>query len=181
MYQQRAVIPKQRRVPRIRLWQPVVERADATVFELEPDPSDCYVVVDDLAYRRVVLDVAPWPRLDEQGRLTFGEERETRVAALELAQEAFDAARVETGQVLRPLRVGDAFQVQHIAESIGDWVIGADVTRPARDAARLALFAAVAPRLEPEEAQLLPPVIEEPPLVEPDRGPSGPGTARPAV
>lgn len=142
------------------LWIPRVQRADGSIEEVEPDPGDWYVVIDDLAYGRIVFDAARWPMVDRQGRLVFEPRRETRTVELDRAQAAADEARSSAalGQEQRPLRIGDAFLVRgpELPTDIREWAILADLTRAAREAAKLALFAAVAPRLEPGEAERLP-------------------------
>lgn len=160
-------------------WEVSAERTDGSTFDPEPCAQDWYVVIDDLADGRVVFDAARWPRLDLAGRLSFDERRETRAADLEPAQHTIDAARRALEQQARPLRIGDAFLVRGPAlpEHVLDWRLAADVTRPARDAAKLALFAAVAPSLRPEEEALLP--RAEP--AEPAPGETATGDAFPSV
>lgn len=160
-------------------WEASAERTDGSTFDPEPAAQDWYVVIDDLADGRVVFDAAGWPRLDLAGRLSFDERRETRAADLEPAQHTIDAARRALDQLARALRIGDAFLVRgpELPAHVTDWVVAADVTRAARDAAKLALFAAVAPSIRPEEEALLP----EPEPPEPATGESATGDAFPAV
>jgi hypothetical protein len=76
MYQQRPLVPEDEAVVTGDRWRPRLPdeelRAVAEVVDLEPDKEDAYVVVDDLAPTAVTLVVAPWPQLDEGGRLVFG-------------------------------------------------------------------------------------------------------------
>jgi hypothetical protein len=115
---------------------------------------DLYVVVEAIAEGRIAFDVAPWPNLDVQGRLRFEKKpRFTRSFLYADAQYVFDRAREDLGLLTRPLRVGDAFRVRDAGEDLTEWEILDDVTHAARRAAKMALYAAVAPRLNEEEAQ----------------------------
>ena len=161
MYQQRAV-PDLPALDASEPWPVRIQRTDGSEAELPPRPGDWYVAVDDLAYGRVVFQAAPWPSLDGSGRLAFEDVREIRTATVGEAQAAVDAARLGARQDMRPLRIGDVFWVSGpgLPDAVGVWRIRADVTRQAREAAKLALFSAVAPRLDPEQEQRLPPEPE---------------------
>jgi hypothetical protein len=101
-------------------WQP-----DLVAERLAKDPgwgSLSYVVVDELAEGIAGLVVSPWPRVDERGRLHFGDEGDSEhltvdedafLALLErrrdpvVKAELDDAARDELRR--RKLAIGDVF------------------------------------------------------------------------
>ncbi len=171
MYQQRAA-PEDQGAHPAGPWPVPIHFVDGSSEVLVPGGEDWYVAIDDLAFGRVVFDAAPWPHLDGLGRLAFESTRETRVVDLDDAQQVVDAARARHAQEIRPLRIGDVFLVQgpDLPDDVSDWRIGADVTRAARDAAKLALFAAVAPKLSPSEEDMLADLPAEP-----DIAPDAPG------
>lgn len=160
---------------------------------VEPRDSDWYVVVDELMDGTAVLAYARWPRLDEVGRLSFGDEGTDARRALGMPedrlQKVVDAARRgsspddDPAVVERPLRVGDTFLAHGIEPGDEPVVeIAADVTTYARTAAKKALYAAVAPRVTMEEAhalQLTPDEGDE--ALPPEPPPAGPSNAAPAV
>lgn len=158
MYQQRVAPSDETTYEPRETWTGVVDGADVSAGEVEIRTSDWYVAVDDLAYGKIVLEAAPWPGVDERGRLAFGEAREMRTVPLAVAQGVVDDARGRAGQPTRALRIGDVFQVRgpELPDDVREWVIERDITRAAREAAKVALFSAVAPRLQPEEEQMLP-------------------------
>lgn len=186
MYQQRAE-PDQAPSPAEApggpdLWQPpAISEAGLTAI---PDAAR-YVVVDDLDGPTAVLVSAPWPTVDEHGRLAFGPtaDRHTLARARATLQAVVDDARSDAGAPAptRSLRIGDAFLIVPIDDdSAGAWEIVIDVTSDARDAAKTALYSAVTPRVDERYAA-------EVGLVDPERarepGPElGPGpTASPRV
>lgn len=177
MYVQRSAAEKQ--LPTGDLWEPRAPTTDGEVT-VEASPGDLYAVVEAVAYDRVSFEIAPWPQLDRRGRLLFEEEpRFARSFPAETAQRAFDQARSRARQVERPLRVSDAFHVRGATGDLDEWEILHDVTRAAREVAKLALYAAIAPRLTEEEEEKLPatPTSESP---ESREGGVGPG-ALPAL
>lgn len=186
MYQERRPPPKEKRAP-AKLW------LEAQLAEGHPSRLDAYVTIDDLADGVVVLMSAPWPFLDGVGRLTFLDEprdlhvrwrvkqsrleRFLRDRRVVLADEIVDAEAV-TG---RPVRIGDVFLVRATSlKTMGKWEEVIDVTRAAREAAKIAFFAAVAPRADRARARRLglydeEQIREEPPSFR------GQSTAPPAV
>jgi hypothetical protein len=111
---------------------------------VDPRAGDAYVVVDELLEERVRLVVAPWPRLDRDGRLHFEDlGRRRGPYAPATLQALVDRHRAEQGQVQRPLRVGDAFLVRGDAQRLGGWDLVLDVTQGARALAKLAVARAV--------------------------------------
>lgn len=145
-----------------------------------------YVVVDDLDDDLAILVVAPWPRRDPHGRLVFGDpdQRDTVAMPADLFHRAVAAARA-TAQAPapdRPLRIGDAFFAVVTTDAAPErrFTQIRDVTRQAREQAKLAHFSAVTPRLSPDEVEALAlagPDDEEPPT---PLGGAGP-TASPAI
>lgn len=144
-----------------------------------------YVVVDDLEDDVAVLVVAPWPEQDAAGRLTFGGPDRRRMWSVNAGRlhRRVVAARREAGEPAadRPLRIGDAFFATVTADPESEESLSAirDVSREAREQAKLAHFAAVTPRVDPAyAAEMARPdsdADEEPP-------PAGPGpTASPVV
>ena len=145
-----------------------------------------YVVVDDLDDDQAVLVVAPWPEQDAYGRLTFGDPRQRRTTSVSATDlhDRVAAARRESRQdaVDRPLRIGDTFfaVVTDDTGAVDSFQQLRDVTREAREQAKLAHFAAVAPRVDEAYAQSIGMVDAE----DADDGPvpEGPGpSASPAV
>lgn len=165
---------------------------DEWAERIEPGESDWYAVVDELMDGTAVVAYAPWPHLDEVGRLHFGEAATDSRHALGISEERLqalvDEARRASSEsddpavVERPLRVGDAFLVRRIEdgeEPVLD--IAVDVTTYARAAAKKALYAAVAPRVTPAEAEALELSAGDERAGPPDPPPPGPATAAPAV
>ena len=145
--------------PTDRPWQPAaVPASREAVEEMEP----LYAAVDDVAFGKVTIDLAPWPRLSKKGHLVFGDELPRLVVDREHAQRIVDRRREDTGQTMRPLRIGDAFRFtradgQHPEREIAEgFYVDLDVTEDARNAAKIAMYAAVTRRLSAEEAELLP-------------------------
>jgi hypothetical protein len=107
-----------------------------------------YIVVEEIEGGMVGLAVSDWPTTDDKGRLRF--DSEPVQAALELvALERFlDLHR----QPSRPLRVGDVFAARTgpPTTSPEGWIEPPvhDVTADAREAAKIAFYAAVAPVTE---------------------------------
>lgn len=152
MYQQRAAPSgRDRQAPSRRWLSQTPLLGDAT-------DMDRYVVVDDIDDDLVVLVVAPWPDQDPDGRLTFGDpaRRDTWSMPATRFHDRVTAARLATQQEApdRPLRIGDTFLVRmDDAEPDAGFTLVRDVTREAREQAKLAYFAAVTPRLDPADAQ----------------------------
>lgn len=159
MYEQRVPTDRTDRQVTDRPWFP-----DVLPEGFEFTKLDAYVVVDELLDGVAVLATSYWPLLDQAGRLSFANEggstygidashlqarlNEQRGAILETTE--MDAALVD-----RPLRIGDTFLIRNIAEGDpGAWEMVVDVTPQARDAAKIALYGAVAPKLSEEEAQV---------------------------
>ena len=189
MFEQRVATDESARSASEEVWVP-----EGWPEDVQPGESDWYAVVDELMDGTVVLAYAPWPHLDEVGRLAFGDEATDARHVVSISevrlQAIVDEARRESSLdddpavVERPLRVGDAFlvrSIEHADEPVVD--VAADVTTYARTAAKKALYAAVAPRVTEEEARALQlsPVAEDEGAGPPDPPPPGPATAAPAV
>jgi hypothetical protein len=165
-FQQRAASSERQRPSRI--WRPLYSRA-------VPKPDDWYVSVDDLvSHERATLVVAPWPRVDKQGRLLFGAPNAQLRQSADPAGLQRLADRSRSGK--RPIRVGDAFLARGSTPDHESWNRLIDVTAGAREAAKIALYAAVAARLDPRAGRSLSARATEPP--EPPR--TGP-VAGPAI
>lgn len=121
----------------------------------DPEPGDRYVAVDRVDGRVVTLATAPWPTVDPStGRFDFGPRGDRTVDTVKLAalQERVDRDRsTSAGQVVRPIRPGDAFLVAGYGSDPGAWVEVIDVTRSARIAAKAALLATASPAPTVEE------------------------------
>jgi hypothetical protein len=109
-----------------------------------------YIVVDEIEGGMVGLSVSDWPRTDEQGRLRFDSEPLSVV----VDRRAFGRFLDEHRQPTRPLRIGDVFaaRTRPVEPSLNPerWIEPPvhDVTADAREAAKIAFYAAVAPITE---------------------------------
>lgn len=119
-----------------------------------------YVVIDEIESDFVGLSVAPWPTVDEVGRLRFGPGRPRSVGAARADLTRFVARhRLPRSGSRRPLRIGDAFAVAvkepvpagEVADPAA-WIEPPvyDISPDARDAAKASFYSAVAPTLDPE-------------------------------
>jgi hypothetical protein len=135
--------------PTKRWWVPVVKDAAGERMPVDPQASDAYVVVDAMLEGRVRLVVAPWPRLDRDGRLHFDDlGRGLGLYAVSTVQALVDRHRALQGQLARPLRVGDVFLVRGDPSRLRGWGYVVDVTLGARAVAKVALARAVTPNPE---------------------------------
>ena len=136
-----------------------------------------YIVVDEVADGTCVLSVSEWPRVDPAGRVRFRlDERPhlvradgRKLAALLRKHRAGKwrgrdvrvgdvlAARVRTDLLPDPESEEEATALRGGAFPALDWLEPPihDVTPAAREAAKIALFSAVAPVLDPAEAAVL--------------------------
>jgi hypothetical protein len=144
--------------------------------------SYAYVVVDEIVGDRLGLAVAEWPGIDDKGRLAFAEDgseiigarrpdfevfvRQNRIVMVIAATDALDP-EVAADLRDRELRIGDAFAIPRAtleaAKERGDRD-GADfaglepariydLTYEARQRAKLAASASLAPPLTPQQAE----------------------------
>ena len=108
------------------------------------------------------MSVSPWPDVDDRGRLVFAEEpARTARAEAEALRRYFARDLPERGQ----LRMGDVFAARVSPSGLKEagerllapsaWVRRPvhDLRAPARDKAKEAFFAAVAPTLTPVQAK----------------------------
>jgi hypothetical protein len=105
-----------------------------------PKRSDWYVTVDERVGAVVGLVASPWPTRDEEGRPRFAEEMRAAWTDATVLQEVIDGFRRARREVVRPLRIGDAFAVR--GPEVVDprqWEALWDVTKAARMAAKAAV------------------------------------------
>ena len=123
-----------------------------------------YAAVDDVAFGKVTIDLAPWPRLSKTGHLVFGDELPRLVVDREYGPSASSTRGVRSS-VRRPeidsdrrcvsLHSRRAVTIRSVRSPTGFYV-EEDITEHARKAAKVALYGAVAGWLSPEEAERLP-------------------------
>jgi hypothetical protein len=184
VFEQRAAEPPPRRRARTRrLWQPqeLAER------DVSPGPSDVYLVIDardsgtagtEHVVAMITAVAAPWPGLDVSGRLIFsrGSSRTQTTRTLFLAEETFhaalDQARRGHDQAARDVRIGDAFWVRGLHPDGAGWDDIIDVSAAARESAKIALYGAVAAKVDEEEARWLDLSGDQRPVVPPPSGPA---------
>lgn len=140
-----------------------------------------YVVVDELESGHGGLSVYQWPHVDDFGRVRFDLDEEAHVAGVsaEGLQRFISRHRLPRKGARRRLRIGDVFAVETgelptgFLEEPSSWLRPPvyDITVDARDAAKAAFFAAVAPTLDAERdretvalAQSRTPLESSPPL-----------------
>lgn len=155
--EQRAQINKEEFEPQTRLWPPFTVHGETGGLHKKRRPalSDHYVVVEDLQGGRVVFEVSTWPRIDKGGRLHFEGDPFEIYDDLLVAQERINTDRAADGVTgaSRRLRVGDVFAVKGLttnSKSIVEADRVRDVSLAARNAAKAALYGAVASTVEPE-------------------------------
>jgi hypothetical protein len=131
-------------------WNPKPIRPDDEPVDMAVAAGDAYVVVDEIIDLDVRLVSAPWPDVDEAGRLRFQETGTELEPDLLLPgiEDLINAQREGLGQVTRPLRVGDTFLVRGDVEKPPQWEVVVDVTQAARQASKLAQQRAIAPPTE---------------------------------
>jgi hypothetical protein len=157
-----------------------------------PTRNDAYVVVEEMEEELATVLVARWPRLDHAGRLLFSTVSRGRdlvelvVPAGDLAR-ACDRHRSRHGQTTRSIRIGDVFFVAGLlaggaapSADPGDWPDIVDVTRGAREAAKAALYGAVAPHMSDDDLEADSRVGEVGQAPQP-QPPAGTPVARPAL
>jgi hypothetical protein len=127
-----------------------------------------YIVVDELTEGVAGLVVASWPLLDQKGRVRFGGSSWRVGARVGELAALLDADRIVPGAPpgsepapARPVRIGDAFAARvtrlrgrHAAvPPLSRWLSTPvyDVSADARDAAKTALYGAVAPKLSEDD------------------------------
>jgi hypothetical protein len=104
-----------------------------------------YIVVEEIEGGMVGLAFSDWPRTDERGRLRFDSEPVQVAVEREGLERFLDQHR----QPSRPLRIGDVFAARTgPGDPLNIEPPVHDVTAEAREAAKIAFYAAVAPITE---------------------------------
>jgi hypothetical protein len=150
-----------------RLWKPPSLGRRPRAAEL------AYLVVDDIFGDGVSLVLSDWPELDGRGRLRFADPPLSLGADRDRFERYLAEHRRPHAHADRPLRIGDVFGVRVNSETLAQvadklaaerrlepllapesWIRPPvyDVTADARDAAKGAFYAAVAPTLTSEQA-----------------------------
>jgi hypothetical protein len=167
-----AWLPKRRRGPRFAQWDRwrPDELKDVDLGELS------YIVVDEIVEPTAVLAVTEWPRVDQQGRVRFQLDKPPHLVRVEIKELAkhLKKSRIGAGSRSRQVRIGDVYaavartgpfpepestEARELAHSelqpVADWLGSKvyDISGAAREAAKIALYGAVAPVLKPEEAE----------------------------
>lgn len=121
--------------------------------------GDHYLSVDDVADGFVVVEVSSWPLLDREGRLWWKDDPYEFVTPLPQMQAVVDDARRTAGIIApdRPIRVGDAFLSRGLTRRHRylTRVLVVDISAAAREAAKTALYGAVASTLDRDQARRL--------------------------
>jgi hypothetical protein len=128
-----------------------------------------YLVVDEIVGSSVGLVLSAWPEVDRRGRLRPGGGPPRMLGADRTAFERFLATARRPAGLERPLRIGDTFAVRVIPGALAEmsdelaaqtrleplldpasWIEPPvhDVTADARERAKIAFYAAVAPVLQ---------------------------------
>ncbi len=127
-----------------------------------------YVVVDEIVEGMADVSVSPWPAVDDRGRLLFPDEPPRSVQAdVAALLEYLRGIDFRPGDPPQELRMGAAFAAQVRREGLEPagrrrrppraWLVAPvyDLRSAARDKAKQAFYAAVAPTLAPEDAERL--------------------------
>jgi hypothetical protein len=154
---------------RWRLWQPPTPQG-LDVTELS------YIVVDEIVTPTCVLAVTEWPRVDGKGRVRFRLDVRPHLVRVSVAELTRYLAKHRAGvrNRKREVRIGDVYaavaqtdrlpqpESEEEAHKLGgskltplDWLEPPvyDITAPAREVAKIALYAAVAPVLKRDEVE----------------------------
>ena len=129
---------------------PRLDRAGRLVFRLRTSDSRTQVAWRGVLRKLLATEERPSITTDAQPyEFLFSTDREG-------LQRAVDRGRARNKQLGadRELRIGDAFRVRGIRSgNVGKWEDILDITAQAREAARAALLAAVAPKVATDEAE----------------------------
>lgn len=162
--------PRRRRAPFAKWppWEPEGV-ARAKLGELR------YIVVEEIVKPTCVLAVSTWPRVDDEGHVRFPLDERPHLVRVELGDLSRYLKKHRAGRNRgREVRIGDVFAAAADTDALPepeseaeahatteprdlDW-LGTpvyDITAPARETAKIALYSAVAPVLTPEEAEKL--------------------------
>jgi hypothetical protein len=141
-------------------WSPRVREGGRDRRLKDAGSSDWYAVVDDIGEGVVRLEIADWPELDQGGHLHFTTLYD-RFYPLDAFQQLVNRARRQLKQpaVDRPLRIGDAFRIRSEGRLAKELPSGGfqgtlqDISEAARGQAKIAMYGAVARRVNPDEAK----------------------------
>lgn len=124
-----------------------------------------YIVVDEIVGEDADLSVSSWPMVDDRGRLLMPPEDPLAVyAEVEALRAYVNRPDVRAGRRPIEIRMGTALAAEVRTRAIGDaqprldkWLVPPvhDITAPARDKAKAAFYAAVAPALDPKEVKAI--------------------------
>jgi hypothetical protein len=161
--------PKRPSFRRWRVWQPPA-LAGVDVAGLS------YIVVDEIVAPTCVLAVTEWPRVDPKGRVRFRLDARPHLVRVSVGELTRYLGKHRTGarNRKREVRIGDVFAAVAHTDQLAppeseaeahelegskltplDWLEPPvhDVTAPAREVAKIALYGAVAPVLKPHEVE----------------------------
>ncbi len=142
-------------------WKPAgVDLPDEELWQL------AYIVVDEIVEGTADLSVSPWPAVDDRGRLVFANEPARSVQAdVAALSKYFQRIEFRPGKPPDDLRMGVAFAARvrtgqletagGVRRPPSAWLVPPvyDIRSPARDKAKEAFYAAVAPTLSEREAE----------------------------
>lgn len=127
-----------------------------------------YIVVDEIVEDTAALSASPWPAIDDRGRLVFPDEPALSVhASVATLVRYFKRTDFRPGDPPEALRMGYAFAARVRRARLGAtdspllppsaWLMPPlyDIHSPARDKAKEAFYAAVAPTLSEAEAEAI--------------------------
>lgn len=124
-----------------------------------------YIVVDEIVGEDVDLSVSSWPMVDVRGRLLMPTKDPLAVHAEVEALAAYvNRPDVRAGRRPIDIRMGTAMAAEVRTRAMGAarprldrWLVPPvhDITAPARDKAKAAFYAAVAPALDPKEVKAI--------------------------
>jgi hypothetical protein len=124
-----------------------------------------YIVVDEIVGEDADLSISNWPMVDDRGRLLLPAQDPLGVHAEVEALTAYvNRPDVRAGRRVIDIRMGTALAAEVRTTGIGGgkarlekWLVPPvyDVTAPARDKAKAAFYAAVAPALDRKEVKAI--------------------------
>jgi len=134
------------------LWHPRIQVAPNDEVDELPAvlSSDFYVTVDEWIEDKVCIVIASWPRESADG-LVFSGQIKSKCFRSHRLVATVDHFRESAGQIKRPLRIADTFWVRGDVTSLDGWTDVRDVTRAARQQARVAAATAAIGAVEPSE------------------------------
>jgi hypothetical protein len=137
-----------------------------------PQGQYSYIVVEEIIGDSIGLSVCAWPEVDEYGRPNFTQPSALVRVEREWVERQLAEHREPRDVADRALRIGDAFAIADIELGAGEappeLTITSlkppiyDISAEARTAAKTALYGALAPILDPDEAREMRELLEEP-------------------